>query len=514
MQNWIVVIPPLLVLGLAVLTHRVLFSLFIGIVASALIVTNWQITSTVLFILHNFWQQLYDASNLYTFAFLIILGMIISLMSAAGGTSAYGTIIKNILKSARSAKFSSIILSLLFMIDDFFSCLTVGCIMRPLTDSFKIPRAKLAFLIDSLAAPLVIIMPVSTWIAMLLMQLDKAGISDVIADKPIFNADPFLTYLQIIPYVFYSFIILTSVWFIIKYNISFGLMRTHEEIAQKTGNLFGGKEPQKTTITESPKCGSLFDFMYPLVSLIIISFLGFLYSHDAFFAFLVGSIFSCLTSLALMMARNKITTKQLKPVAIEGYELMIGSIQILFLAWTFSSILKNDLQTGQYIAHLLLGSLPGWFLPSMFFMASLITAIATGSSWGTIAVMIPIAVPMVATFFGVSTPASITSVPMLLPVLGAIFSGAVAGDHVSPIGTTTVMSATSAGAYLDDHVWTQLPYALPALIATIIAYIISGILVGYPWWISSTVSLASGIVISLGGLYLLNNTKNYFKSIT
>lgn len=507
MQSWIVLVPPLLVLAFAVITHRVLFALFIGIVSSALIVTNCHLKETFYFLAKNFWQQIYDASNLYTFAFLIVLGMIISLMSAAGGTSAYGTIIKKILKDAKSAKFSSIILSLLFMIDDFFSCLTIGCIMRPLTDSFKIPRAKLAFLIDSLASPLVVIMPVSTWIAMLLMQLNKAGISDVPGDQPIFNADPFLTYLNIIPYVFYSFIILISVWFIVQKNISFGLMRKHELIAQKTGNLFGGKEPEKTTISESPQDGSLFDFIYPIGSLMVFSLIAFLYSHDPFFAFLIGSIISCTSSLLLMLSRGKITISQLKPVSIEGYELMIGSIQILLLAWTFSSILKNDLQTGQYIAHLLLGALPGWLLPAMFFLASLITSIATGSSWGTIAVMVPIAVPMVAAFFKITTPAAIASVPLLLPVIGAIFSGAVAGDHVSPIGTTTIMAATSSGSYLDDHVKTQLPYALPALIGALIAYLLVGILIPYPWWITILVSLGAGISFSTSMLYIFD-TKN------
>ncbi|MGE0207323.1 MAG: Na+/H+ antiporter NhaC family protein, partial [Candidatus Babeliales bacterium] len=407
LNTWAVLIPPVLVLICAIITHRVLPSLFLGIVSSALIVKNFNVINTVTFLAKNFWEQLYDASNLYTFAFLIVLGMLISLMSSAGGTAAYGDIIKNILKNARSAKFSSIILSILFMFDDFFSCLTVGCIMRPLTDGYKIPRAKLAFLIDSLAAPLVIIMPISTWIAMLLMQLDKSGISTNMHDSPLFIADPFVAYLHIIPFIFYSFITLFSVWFIVKHHISFGLMAQHEKIAQETGNLFGGKTPLKTTTKELTGKGALLDFIFPLASLVIGSFFAFLYSGnstlfggtnsffetlkkaDIFYAFFVGSVLAFIASMLLMMLRKKIVLKDLKPITQEGLDLMVGSIQILFFAWTFSSILKNDLQTGQYLAHLLIGALPAWLLPAMFFVTSLLTAIATGSSWGTIAVMVP-----------------------------------------------------------------------------------------------------------------------------
>jgi Na+/H+ antiporter NhaC len=527
MYQWIVLIPPLLVFTLAVITQRVLFSLFFGIVASGLIITNFSLKNTLLFLFNQFSAQIFDSSNLYTFAFLITLGMLISLITASGGTLAYGKAIKNVLQSRRSAKFSSIMLSLFFMIDDFFSCLTVGCIMRPLTDSFKIPRVKLAFLIDSLAAPLVILVPISTWIAMLLMQLEKAGISTDTSQNPIFFADPFITYLRVIPFVFYSFIILFSVWFIVYRSISFGFMRKHEIIAENTGNLFGGKQPLFQSSETVNEKGTLFDFILPIGSLIACILLALLYTGnsallggtnnfletirkaDIYVSLFLGTITAFIINCIRFVAQKKLYVPDLKQVVLEGFFLMIGSIQILFLAWTFSSILKNNLQTGQYIAQLLIGSVPSFLFPCLFFIASLITAIATGSSWGTIAVMIPLAIPMIGSFFDITQAASIDTVPLLLPLIGSIFAGAVAGDHVSPIGTTTVMSATSAGAYLEDHVWTQLPYAAPALIGTTIAYFIAGMLITtYSWWITVLISLFTGIATSLIGLVLLNH---YFK---
>ena len=426
-------------------------------------------------------------------------------MGISGGTSAYGKIIKNTLKNARSAKFSTIMLSLLFMIDEFFSCLTVGSIMRPLSDTFKIPRAKLAFLVDSLSSPLVVIVPFSTWIAMFLMQLDKAGISTNLDDKPIFLADPFTTYLKTVPFVFYSFIILITVWFIVKKNISFGLMRTHEQIAEKTGNLFGGKEPLKSTNEkEKPQNETVYDFILPIGSLIFFALAIFLYTKDSFLAFFFGSALSFSINATHMLVRKKIQLISLKEAFQEGFSLMIGSIQILILAWTFSTILKNDLQTGQYIAHLLLGAISSTLFPLIFFIAAFLTSVATGSSWGAFAVMVPVAVPMLATFFGAPVPAALADVKLLLPVLGSIFAGGVAGEHISPIGTTTIMSATSCGSYLQDHIWTQVPYALPPIIGTAIAYLCAGLLINYPYWLIISSSIAIGLIISLGGLTFLN----------
>lgn len=527
MQSWLTLIPPVIVLILAIVTRKVLPSLIIGILSACIIVTNFSIWQTILLFSTRTGEQLFDPQNILTFGFLIILGMIITLVNISGGTNAYGILIKKVLKTARSAKFSSIALSLLFMIDDFFSTLTVGCIMKPLTDSFGIPRVKLAFLIDALAAPMVIIVPISTWIAILLMQLNKAGISDLLQDNPIILADPFMTYLHVIPFTLYSFAILTSVWFIVYYSISFGSMKTHELIAQQTGNLFGGRPPLLVN-TENQSCastkGKVSDFVVPIALLVIFcafficysgnlwilggnaSFLETIQKADIFFALFMGSLIAFLLSFVWMLTRNTLTIKQFKPIAQGGWNLMGDSLAVLLFAWIFSSVLKDDLQTGQYLAYILVGTIPIWFLPSMFFIASLITSIATGSSWGTIAVMIPIAIPMLASLFQVNIPAAPITIPDLYPLIGAIFSGSVAGDHISPIAPTTIMSATSSGSYLADHVYTQLPYAIPSIISSLIGYCLIGILLkyGYSLIFCAFFGLISAIIFALTLLWFSN----------
>lgn len=520
--SWVSIVPPLIVLFCAALTRKVLWSLALGILCSALLISDFSLQKTTLFLIERFREQLIDPLNIYTFGFLLLLGVLITLINMVGGASAYGTLIKKLLKTPRAAQFSSVILSLLFMIDDFFSSLTVGCIMRPLTDSFKIPRVKLAFLIDSLAAPLVIIMPISTWIAMILMQINKAGISLDPADKPVVLEDPFVAYLYVIPYVLYSFAILASVWFIVQKHISFGPMKTQEDIAHKTGNLFGKKAPILDQTT-CPREGQLIDFALPILSLLVCIVLVVLYSGnstffggtngllktiqqaDIFLSLLIGCALALVISLGYMFTTQKITVKTLPLLARGGFDIMYESILILFLAWTFSSILKDDLKTGTYLASIMVGAVPGFLLPAMFFLASLITACVTGSSWGTIAVMLPLAVPLVASFLNITTALSLTQVPLLIPAIGAIFSGAVAGDHVSPLGTTTIMSATSAGSYLDDHVLTQLPYALPALITTFIGFLLAGYLIAQQGYlITWLLSLALTILPTLALLYFMN----------
>lgn len=521
-NTWLVLLPPAFVLLLAFITKQVLPSLLVGIIAAGFIVADFSPFKSISIIMSRFWEQV-DAPTLYTFGFLILLGALMTLMNHTGGTSAYRALIKKKVHSKKSAETASIFLSLCFLIDDFFSTLAVGCIMRPLSDSFNIPRAKIAFLVDSLAAPMVILMPVSTWIAMLIMQLDKAGISTNSADKPLIYADPFDIYLHVIPYVFYSFIILSTVVLIVRARLSFGPMYEQELTARQTGNLFGGKEPLKTKIEDVGQgTGTITDFILPLGSLVLFVVLAGLYygnfkgfggtntvsqaiqETDIFISLFVGSVLALALCFMYFIARKKLVVQEIPEIFNGSISIMKDSIAILFLAWTFSTLLKNDLQTGQYIAKIFVGSVNAALLPSMFFIVSLITSVSTGSSWGTIAVMLPLAVPMLTSFFQVSTPVLPFDIPMLFPLIGAIFSGAVAGDHVSPLGTTTIMSSTSTGCYHDDHVKTQLFYAAPALLFTTLAYVLSGILIAYTAWVNIGISLGVGILSTLATLLMTN----------
>ena len=522
MYAWFVVLPPLLVLLCAFITKRVLLSLCVGIVSAALIVAQGSPLGTVTILLQRLWEQI-EPSNIFIFIFLLNLGIIIAMMSHTGGTIAYSNYMRRRIKSSKSAQTASMLLSCCFLIDDFFSSITVGCIMRPLTDQFLIPRVKLAFLIDAMAAPLVILVPFSSWIAMITAQLSKAGISLDMTNNPRILVDPFVMYLHIIPFIFYSFFILASVTFIVRYAISWGPMYIHEQIALTTGNLFGGKAALVTTFNQKTnETGSLLDFIVPISSLVIAVFYSVLYAGnyylfggvhsfmqalqqtDIFFALFLGSCISLLVSLVFFGIRRKIIVTELPSLLYEGYKLMGGSIFVLFLAWTFSSFLIKDLMTGHYIAGLLLGHLNIALFPPMFFITSALISISIGSSWGTIAVMIPLVVPMILTFLGITTPIVPEAIPIIYPLLGAVFAGAVAGDHISPIASTTVMSSTSAGCYHADHVYTQFLYALPALCSSAVAFFISGILVNYNLWLNILLSLLSGGALCLFLLWVLN----------
>ncbi len=525
--SWLVLLPPVLVIALAFITHRVLLALSIGIITGSAIVADFSLYQTALIIAQNIQAQ-FELANLYTFGFLLILGALITLMGHTGGTIAYGKLIKKRLTSGSTTETASVLLSFCFAIDDFFSILTVGSIMKPVTDSFRIPRIKLAFLIDSLAAPLIILIPVSTWIAMILMQLEKAGVSINSSDKPLILEDPFAFYLQTIPFILYSFIISASVIYIVRSKSSWGLMHTHEQIAQETGNLFGGAPvPASAMTNQADSKGTLLDFIFPLASLISFVLITILYLGDSklfggsnslsqtmqqtdiFLALLIGSVTSFILSVALALLRKTIIFAGLSVLAHGGWQLMKDSIILLFLAWTFGTLLKNDLQTGDYLAQLLAGSVSSAFLPAMFYVTSLITAIGTGSSWGTIAVLVPLAVPLVTSFTNMTTPTSIDQILLVLPVVGAVFAGAVAGDHVSPIGTTTIMAAASTQADLQAHVYSQLPYALPALFATFVAYLVAGFLIPYGVAIACAASLGTGITIAVILLMIMNYlTKN------
>ncbi|MGB8468240.1 MAG: Na+/H+ antiporter NhaC family protein [Candidatus Babeliales bacterium] len=513
-HSWVTLLPPTIVLVCSSLTKRVSFSLLMGITSAALIVSHFYVPGTVAIATARIFNEIIDPANMLTNAFLLLLGMIITLMNLTGGTYAYGVLLQKWLKTARHAKLSSIALSLCFMIDDFFSSLTVGCIMKPLFDTFHIPRVKLAYLIDSLAAPMVIIMPFSTWLAMILMQLHKAGIHEEMAQHPLIIADPFLTYLRVIPFILYSFACLATVFFISYFSISYGPMAAQEAIAHETGNLFGGKSPLKETVSIVTPTGSIIDFAFPLISLITCCVATILHDGNStvfggtngvlaavqqaniFWALFFGAAISFVISFCFMIFRKKMGVFALVETVRGGFDLMWTSIVTLVLAWTFSSMLRTDLFVGSYLAQSLTGTIAGWLLPALFYCASLITAIATGSSWGTIAVMVPIAVPMLPPFFGIATPATPETIAMVYPVIGAIFSGAVAGDHVSPIAPTSIMSATSAGCYLTDHIVTQLPYAIPALVNTVIGYLAIGLMLhnSYSLWQSWAGGMATALI--------------------
>lgn len=540
-NSWLSLVPPIVVLVLGFLTQRVLFSLICGIFSAALIAKNFALYDSIHMIFRKLWVniELYKLANWSTFwtswnaficIFLFILAILVTLIAYSGGAHACANFARRHIKDARGVQTSSLLLSTFFFIDDYFSSLTVGSVMHPLTDHFKVPRVKLAFLVDAMAAPLAVLCPISSWFAAITGFLTENGISLQPGPQTLVLADPLSVYIRILPFLFYSFIIIGSVWFIVRYRISYGSMNKQETIAETTGNLFGGKESVKQRVraaaVRNQKTASIIDFVFPVITLFISVIVGMLFSGEfyllggnrSFFGALqhsnaaitlfVGGILALGIISAFFLMRDKIRINEMPILYWDGIKLMAPAIAILILAWTLGDILRDDLLTGQYLASLIVGSVPIALLPAMFFVACLATSFAIGSSWGTIAIFLPIALPMLLALLNLKTPAHIADLSLLFPLLGAIFSGAVAGDHISPISDTTVMSSTSTGSHHIDHVQTQITYTLPVIFATTIAYVITGLLAAYGPFISAltatVIGLASGIMI-FSILNIINN---------
>jgi len=538
MQNhWFVVLPPILVVLLAFVTRRVIFSLALGIFSAALIAYDFNILrvfpaigSRIISILEldkltsvtSFWT----CTNLFLCLFLLILTFIIVMIQTSGGGYAYGAFIMKKLKSAKKAECATLLMSLCFFIDDYFSSLTVGSVMQPITDQFKIPRVKLAFLVNSVAAPLAVLFPLTTWMAEIVGQFRNSGIGSVITEKTLIAADPFWVYTHMIPFLFYSLIILGSLWFIIVGRLSFGIIADHEAFAQKTGELFGGKAPVVRRMSEisdeQKQASSIFDFVFPLVTLLSIISLAMLYfgdytlfggQHDCitaiqkaniFAALFMGSLVSALMCLIFFLARKKIVITQIYSMMQESFALMGGAIMVLVLIWTLSSFLKDDLATGQYLAQKLIGYIDVASFPLVFFLVAVCMSAMMGSAWGTIGMLVPLGVPMLVSFMHFTPPVILADISMLLPLLGAIISGALVGNHVSPVADVMLMSATSSGAYHMDLVKAQIGFTIPTIISTSLAFFLTGRLLPlYGLAKTAGISLAAGIGLNFVILFAL-----------
>jgi len=526
-NTWIVLLPTIIVLISAFTIKRLDLSLGLGILSAALIATDFSVIKIFPLIATRFWSNIADIKNIYLLSFIIILGVIIALLAASGGASAFARVVTKRAKNSKMAESSSIMLSFALFIDDYLSNLKVGYIMRPITDKFKIPRAKLAFLVHSMAGALVIITPFSNWGAFISGELKGSGITRDTNEIIRVLADPFYSYMKCIPFIFYSFLIIASVIFIVKRRISFGPMEKHEEIAKETGNLFGGRTDVKShELEKSNQKGSLADLIIPIGSLILSIIIGFLYSggyhllggtrsfvgalqnlNNAFFVVFISGIFSLTASIVFALVRKKIKAKKIPGICITGAKMMYEPLVMILLAWTLGSILGEDLKTGSYLAHVLLGSFSIKLIPLMLFITSAICGIATGTSWGTMMLLIPISVPMIIGLAQLGIPTTLDKIAILIPSLGAIFSGAICGDHISPISETTIMASMSSGSTPVDHTYTQMPYAIPAIIGCGVAFLAAGFLIDYSWWASFLGSIAIGLVITLGLLALLNKKK-------
>ncbi len=495
-------LPPVVAILLALITKEVYSSLFIGIVMGALLYANGNpelMLNTMLFNEEGgMVYKLADSWNVGILIFLVVLGILVALMNKVGGSAAFGQWASKHIKTRVGTQLATIALGVLIFVDDYFNCLTVGSVMRPVTDRRNISRAKLAYLIDATAAPVCIIAPVSSWAAAVTSSVpDGSGING------------FAMFLNTIPYNLYA---LTTIFMMVLLTVmkfDFGPMRRHEINAQN-GDLFttearpyGDVDDEMTTPN-----GKVIDLILPVIILIICCVIGMVYTggffegvnfidafadSDASMGLVLGSIVTLIIVFCFYLARGVMTFKEFTECIPEGFKAMVAPILILTMAWTLSGM--TGLLGAKYYVHDLVEASAGsiqMFLPALIFVVALFLAFSTGTSWGTFAILIPIVCHVF------SDP---STYQMLVISIAACLSGAVCGDHCSPISDTTIMA--SAGAHSDhvNHVSTQLPYAMTAAAVSFVGYIIAGVL-GYMSgsmiaMVSAPISLAIMAVVLL-----------------
>lgn len=492
-------LPPVIAIALALITKEVYSSLFVGIAIGALLYANGNLELALNTMLFNedggMITKLADSWNVGIIVFLVILGIMVALMNKVGGSAAFGQWASQNIKTRVGAQLATIALGILIFVDDYFNCLTVGSVMRPVTDRHQVSRAKLAYLIDATAAPICIIAPVSSWAAAVTSSVPKG--SDI---------NGFSMFLQTIPYNFYALCTLVMMFLITVLKFDFGSMKIHEDNARK-GDLFTtsarpyGDDEENT---DKPN-GAVIDLVLPVVVLIICCIIGMVYSGgffsgesfvDAFAGanaskgLVLGSMATFFFTFCFYMVRDVMTFKDFTECIPSGFRAMVAPIMILTMAWTLSGM--TGLLGAKFYVHDLVAGSAGilkMFLPAIIFVVAMFLAFSTGTSWGTFAILIPV----VCNVFG-----SGDTYEMLVISIAACLSGAVCGDHCSPISDTTIMA--SAGAHSDhvNHVSTQLPYALTAAAVSIVGYLIAG---GIAYFTESSVALVA-LPITLGLLFI------------
>lgn len=514
--EFLTLLVPLIVVVLASITKNVRVSVGVAIVFAALLATDFSPVGAFQLVMQRFlgaselgnlgsWQKFWGSFNLFICLFLVLLGIIIELIQQSGGAYAYGNFIIDKLKNAKNAQRASLILSLGFGMDDYFSSLTVGSVMRPITDEFKIARVKLGLLVNSLASPLAVLFPLSSWIAQIVGQFRQAGIGTSLKGGILIAHDPFYLYLAVIPFLLYALISFFSIWFIVNRGYTYGTLAKHERIAQKTGNLFAGR----VLTTRAPRKSSeyfagalVWDFLLPILLLVSsVVWFNMYCGNDIPLALAKGGGITVLFSCVYLVLRGRIAPKEIFGIIWHGSRLMISSVVVVVFIWTLSALLKDDLQLGSYLAGLIGGRIAIHLLPALFFVAAVAISTMIGSAWGAFGILLPIAIPMLVSLAGVPVPTHIGDVTMLFPLLGAIISGSVAGNHLSPIADVMFMSSTSAGAYHLDLVRVMAGFAFPVVIAALAAFLLQGYLLA--WGCSLISAMAWAFVCGIGLNFLI-----------
>ncbi len=475
--TWIALIPPIIAILLALLTKEVYSSLFIGILSGALLYANFNFTGTIDHLFQTgFIASVADTYNIGIIIFLVILGAIVSLMNKSGGSAAFGRWASKHIKSKVGAQLATVALGVLIFVDDYFNCLTVGSVMRPVTDKFNISRSKLAYLIDATAAPICIIAPISSW---------AAAVAGFVSEEQISG---FGLFIRAIPYNFYALLTILMMVMIALMKFDFGPMKTHEKNAEN-GDIFSetGREMLEEVEEKATNSkGKVADLVLPVVVLIAACVLGLIYSGGFFIAdsgvyldfinafsnadasvgLVYGSFAGLIFSVIYFLIRRTLSFKDCMDSIPEGFKAMVPAILILTCAWTLKTM-TDSLGAKVFIAEFVRNYATAFvpLIPAIVFLIAVGLSFSTGTSWGTFGILIPIVLAV----FGGSIENEICII-----AISACMAGAVCGDHCSPISDTTIMASAGGQCNHINHVSTQLPYALCVAAVSFVAYIIAG----------------------------------------
>ena len=481
-------VPPVVAIVLALITKEVYSSLFVGILIGGAFWSGFKPEATILHVFQDgVVGVLTDSYNMGILVFLVILGVMVCMMNKAGGSAAFGRWAKEHIKTRAGAQLATIALGVLIFIDDYFNCLTVGSVMRPVTDSHNVSRAKLAYLIDATAAPICIIAPISSW---------AAAVTGFVKGE-----DGFSIFIRAIPYNYYAILTIIMMVTLVLAKEDYGPMKAHEKNAIE-GDLFttGDRPFENATENAIYNKGKVIDLVFPILSLIVCCVIGMIYSggffsgtgfveafsgSDASVGLMLGSFFAMVITIVFYAVRKVLRFSDSMACIPEGFKAMVPAILILTSAWTLKAM-TDSLGAAPFVASVMNSAAGGLMnlLPAIIFLVGCFLAFATGTSWGTFGILIPI---VVAVFQG-------TNETMMIISISACMAGAVCGDHCSPISDTTIMASAGAQCNHVNHVSTQLPYAMTVAAVSCITYVIAGILQ------NAVICLVIGIALQIGVL--------------
>lgn len=491
------VIPPLVAIILALITKEVISSLLIGILSGAFIYsfsTGGGVIGAIDVTFNLMAQKI--GEHAFILIFLALLGALVVVITQAGGSRAYGNWAAKKIKSRALAQISTFVLGVAVAIDDYFNCLTVGAVMKPITDRNKISRVKLAYLIDATAAPVCIIAPISSWAASVISYMDASGLNGM------------ATFVKTIPYNLYALLTILMLNLIAFKGLDFGSMARFEADTIKRSNVIRmqlSADERDIADKDVSQKGTVYDLAIPIISLIVVSILMMLYTGGYFepgtslvralsktnspLSITYGAFVSLVVSFVMFVPRRLLSFKQFMDGIMQGVKSMVSSFVILALAWTISAVCRELLCTGEYVGALFVSSsIPAILIPCIVFLLSGFLSFAMGTSWGTFGILIPI----------VAMVCEKVAPELTVIALSATLAGSVFGDHCSPISDTTILSSTGAGCNHIDHVSTQIPYASLVALVSFIGYAIAGATK------SVFITLSVSVLLLVGALFVLN----------